>query len=102
MLFNLIFLDTSLKLISSFRLSTLSQRWSPGARRKKPLVMSFHGWTGSGKNYVTKFISESLFEKGLSSKFVHLFVSTLHFPGKGTCARSTLNVGHFPDKTQIF
>ena len=44
--------------------------------------MSFHGWTGSGKNYVTKFITESLFEKGLSSKFVHLFVSTLHFPGE--------------------
>ena len=44
--------------------------------------MSFHGWTGSGKNYVTKFITESLFEKGLASQFVHLFVSTLHFPGE--------------------
>ena len=45
-------------------------------------MMSFHGWTGSGKNFVTKFVAESLFEKGLASKFVHLFVSTLHFPGK--------------------
>ena len=37
---------------------------------KKPLVMSFHGWTGSGKNYVSKFIAESLFAKGMRSKFV--------------------------------
>jgi hypothetical protein len=62
-------------------LSTLSQRWSSGARRRKPLVMSFHGWTGSGKNFVSKFVAESLFHQGLASKFVHLFISTLHFPG---------------------
>ena len=64
-----------------FRLSTLSQRWSTNYRRRKPLVMSFHGWTGSGKNFVSKFVAESLFVKGLTSDFVHLFVSTLHFPG---------------------
>jgi len=63
-------------------MSTLSQRWSTNYRRRKPLVMSFHGWTGSGKNFVSKFVSESLFVKGLASDFVHLFVSTLHFPGK--------------------
>jgi len=47
---------------------------------KKALVMSFHGWTGSGKNYVAKFIVESLFKLGMKSKFVHLLISTLHFP----------------------
>ena len=47
---------------------------------KKALVMSFHGWTGSGKNFVAKFIVESLFKLGMKSKFVHLFISTLHFP----------------------
>jgi len=47
---------------------------------KKALVMSFHGWTGAGKNFVAKFIAESLFKDGMSSKFVHLFISTLHFP----------------------
>jgi len=46
----------------------------------KALVMSFHGWTGAGKNFVTKWIAESLFKEGMSSKFVHLFISTLHFP----------------------
>lgn len=47
---------------------------------KKALVMSFHGWTGAGKNYVSKFIADSLYKDGLKSKFVHLFISTLHFP----------------------
>jgi len=47
---------------------------------KKALVMSFHGWTGAGKNYVAKFIAESIFKSGMSSKYVHLFISTLHFP----------------------
>ena len=37
---------------------------------KKPLVMSFHGWTGSGKNYVSKFIADALFDQGLRSRFV--------------------------------
>lgn len=46
---------------------------------KKALVMSFHGWTGSGKNYLSSMIAESMFLKGLKSDFVHLFVSTLHF-----------------------
>jgi len=50
---------------------------------KKALVMSFHGWTGAGKNYVSKFIAESMFKKGLKSKYVHLFISTLHFPNEG-------------------
>ena len=47
---------------------------------KKALVMSFHGWTGSGKNFVAKFIAESLFKLGMNSKFVHLFNSPYHFP----------------------
>ena len=47
---------------------------------KKALVMSFHGWTGGGKNYVAKFLADSLFAKGIKSQNVHMFVSTLHFP----------------------
>jgi len=47
---------------------------------KKALVMSFHGWTGAGKNFVAKFVAESLYKTGMSSKYVHLFISTLHFP----------------------
>ncbi|XP_030063713.1 torsin-1A [Microcaecilia unicolor] len=46
---------------------------------KKPLVLSLHGWTGTGKNFISKIISENIYEKGLNSKYVHLFVSTIHF-----------------------
>lgn len=48
----------------------------------KPLVMSFHGWPGSGKNYVSLFIAKNYFEKGDRSKFFHLFVGRVHFPSK--------------------
>lgn len=49
----------------------------------KPLVLSLHGWTGSGKNFVSQFIADSFYTLGLASKFVHLFIATLHFPNKG-------------------
>jgi recombinational DNA repair protein (RecF pathway) len=42
--------------------------------------MSFHGWTGSGKNYLAKMIARALYKKEMHSKFVHLYVATLHFP----------------------
>jgi hypothetical protein len=29
---------------------------------RKALVLSFHGWTGGGKNYVAQFVAESLFK----------------------------------------
>nr|XP_051685470.1 torsin-1A isoform X2 [Oryctolagus cuniculus] len=47
---------------------------------KKPLTLSLHGWTGTGKNLVSKIIAENIYEGGLSSDYVHLFVATLHFP----------------------
>lgn len=47
---------------------------------KKALTLSFHGWTGSGKNFVSSFIAESLFKEGMKSKFVHHFFSSIHFP----------------------
>ncbi|XP_053552135.1 torsin-1A [Bombina bombina] len=47
---------------------------------KKPLVLSFHGWTGTGKNYVSQILAKNIYTEGMSSKFVHQFVATLHFP----------------------
>lgn len=46
----------------------------------KPLVMSFHGWPGCGKNYVAAFIVKNFFKKGLGSSFFHFFSGRLHFP----------------------
>ncbi|XP_068104942.1 torsin-1A-like [Hyperolius riggenbachi] len=47
---------------------------------KKPLVLSFHGWTGTGKNYISQILTRHIYPEGQNSKYVHQFVSTLHFP----------------------
>ncbi|KAM7368749.1 hypothetical protein PAMP_013057 [Pampus punctatissimus] len=47
---------------------------------KKPLVLSLHGWTGTGKNFVSKLIAENIYVEGMGSSFVHVFTSELHFP----------------------
>uniref|UniRef100_V9KZY7 Torsin n=1 Tax=Callorhinchus milii TaxID=7868 RepID=V9KZY7_CALMI len=47
---------------------------------KKPLTLSLHGWTGTGKNLMSKLIAKNIYAKGLDSKYVHQFVTTLHFP----------------------
>ncbi|KAK6305052.1 hypothetical protein J4Q44_G00238320 [Coregonus suidteri] len=47
---------------------------------KKPLVLSLHGWTGTGKNFVSQLIAENIYKEGMTSSFVHQFVSTAHFP----------------------
>ena len=39
----------------------------------KPLVLSLHGWTGNGKNYITNLLIEKLYSNGLKSNFVHQF-----------------------------
>ena len=48
----------------------------------KALALSFNGWTGSGKNFVSKIIAEHIFKKGMDSSFVHLKIATHHFPHK--------------------
>uniref|UniRef100_T1JNP5 Torsin-1A C-terminal domain-containing protein n=1 Tax=Strigamia maritima TaxID=126957 RepID=T1JNP5_STRMM len=47
---------------------------------QKPLVLSFHGWTGGGKTFVSKIIAHHLYHNGFDSEFVHLFIATHHFP----------------------
>ena len=38
---------------------------------RKPLVLSFHGWTGIGKNFVSNIITEHFFKHKTHSPFVH-------------------------------
>uniref|UniRef100_A0A8C5PSK5 Torsin-1A C-terminal domain-containing protein n=1 Tax=Leptobrachium leishanense TaxID=445787 RepID=A0A8C5PSK5_9ANUR len=47
---------------------------------KKALAMSFHGPTGTGKNYISQIIARHLYPEGMKSRYVHQFVTTLHFP----------------------
>ncbi|NWI14997.1 TOR1A protein, partial [Crypturellus soui] len=50
-------------------------------RPKKPLVMSFHGWTGTGKSFVSSIIAENLYQSDIPRRrFVHHFSTVLHFP----------------------
>ncbi|KAJ8945873.1 hypothetical protein NQ318_002713 [Aromia moschata] len=58
----------------------LAGHLNPKYAPPKALVLSFHGWPGSGKNYVSKFIAESLYKYGTKSKYVHHFIGRLHFP----------------------
>ncbi|KAH3702723.1 torsin-1A-like [Dreissena polymorpha] len=46
----------------------------------KALVLSFHGWTGTGKNHVSRIVAEKMFVKGMKSKYVHLISATKEFP----------------------
>ncbi|KAK2576995.1 hypothetical protein KPH14_011957 [Odynerus spinipes] len=48
----------------------------------KALTLSFHGTPGTGKNYVAKFIAESLYKKGTESKYFHFFNGRTTFPLK--------------------
>uniref|UniRef100_A0A8C8RW70 Torsin-1A n=1 Tax=Pelusios castaneus TaxID=367368 RepID=A0A8C8RW70_9SAUR len=48
---------------------------------RKPLVMSFHGWTGTGKSFVSKIIAHNLYQHPEARRrFVHQFDAVLHFP----------------------
>ncbi|XP_021401674.2 torsin-3A [Lonchura striata] len=49
-------------------------------RPRKALVLSFHGWSGTGKNFVARMVASHLYRDGLRSDCVRVFVSLLHFP----------------------
>ncbi|KAG8141826.1 hypothetical protein E2320_006500 [Naja naja] len=46
----------------------------------KPLVLSFHGSTGTGKTYLSSLLAQHLFGTGLRTPYVHRFSPLLHFP----------------------
>lgn len=46
----------------------------------KALALSFHGWTGVGKTFVSNIIASSLYTNGLKSKFVKRFYGVVDFP----------------------
>lgn len=45
-------------------------------------MLSFHGAAGVGKSFVGNIIVENVFQKGLDSKFYHIFHGVSDFPGK--------------------
>uniref|UniRef100_A0A671WHY6 Torsin family 1 n=1 Tax=Sparus aurata TaxID=8175 RepID=A0A671WHY6_SPAAU len=46
---------------------------------QKPLVLSLHGRTGTGKNFAARLMAENIYSQGMASKFVHVFAAQHHF-----------------------
>lgn len=59
------------------------RRFTEDSTPMKPLVLSFHGWSGTGKSYVTSLLMRNLYREGMKSSYVHQFIPTLHFPHAG-------------------
>ncbi|XP_070689980.1 prosalusin [Pempheris klunzingeri] len=47
---------------------------------ERPLVLSFHGSSGTGKTLVGSMLGNHLYGTAMSSPYVHQFVPALHFP----------------------
>lgn len=60
------------KIIVDKLTTTLLSHYKNIENSRKPLVMSFHGTTGIGKNHVANLIADAIFEKGRKSKFYHV------------------------------
>ena len=58
----------------------------------KPIVVSFHGATGVGKNYVSRLIADSLFSKGIDSRFYKEILCSVDFAHNELV--QTYNVGY--------
>lgn len=71
-------------------LNAIAAHWNSN-HAKKPLTMSFHGYTGSGKNFIAQIIAESLYVKGMKSKYVTLF-SRIDFPEKSNISTYKKNL----------
>ncbi|XP_078282172.1 prosalusin [Rhinoraja longicauda] len=56
------------------------RRFTEDSTPMKPLVLSFHGWSGTGKTYVASLLMRNLYREGMKSSYVHQFIPTLHFP----------------------
>ncbi|XP_062046211.1 torsin-3A [Lepus europaeus] len=49
-------------------------------RPDKALALSFHGWSGTGKNFVARMLAENLYRDGQRSACVRMLIATVHFP----------------------
>nr|DBA21381.1 TPA: hypothetical protein GDO54_018028 [Pyxicephalus adspersus] len=46
----------------------------------KPLVLSFHGWSGTGKTFLSSLLVKYLYKDGGRSPYIHYFSPILNFP----------------------
>uniref|UniRef100_A0A4W5QPK9 Torsin family 2 member A n=1 Tax=Hucho hucho TaxID=62062 RepID=A0A4W5QPK9_9TELE len=62
--------------IVSEEVANFLQKESPD----RPLVLSFHGGSGTGKTLVSSMLGRHLYGTAMGSPYIHQFVPTLHFP----------------------
>ncbi|XP_072386279.1 torsin-1B-like [Diabrotica undecimpunctata] len=65
--------------LASTVIDAISPHWNTNHPSRKALVLSLHGPIGTGKNYISEMIAQSLFKLGVQSKYVHYFSGRLHF-----------------------
>lgn len=66
---------------SKIILSSLRGNYHRSSNNKKPLVMSFHGWTGSGKNFISDLIASHMYRsEKLKKLHYHVFHGGSEFP----------------------
>lgn len=66
-------------IVKDILINSLKAHWD-SYDNYKALTLSFHGWPGSGKNYVAGFIKDSLYAKGYQSSHIHHFMGRITFP----------------------
>lgn len=59
---------------------------------EKPLVMSFHGTIGTGKNFVSELIIKHLYRKGENSQYVHKYMARRDFPLESEVSKYRVSV----------
>ncbi|XP_065140428.1 prosalusin [Paramisgurnus dabryanus] len=47
---------------------------------ERPLVLSFHGASGTGKSLVSSMVGRHIYGTAMGSPYIHQYVPTLHFP----------------------
>lgn len=62
--------------IVSESVASFLQKPSP----ERPLVLSFHGASGTGKSMVSAMLGRHLYGTAMGSPYIHQYVPTLHFP----------------------
>lgn len=61
-------------------IAALEAHFKEEHKSQKPLVISFHGTPGTGKNYVSDKIANRLYAKGFHSKYVRKYLGRGDFP----------------------
>ncbi|KAM8930603.1 torsin-3A [Pelodytes ibericus] len=59
---------------------TSLKRFLQAAGSERSLTLSFHGWTGTGKNLAARIIAENLYQEDQRSLCIRIFIPQLHFP----------------------